>query len=26
VRLEGAVVELDGEGRATGIELFRRSA
>jgi 2',3'-cyclic-nucleotide 2'-phosphodiesterase len=26
VRLEGALLELDGEGRATGIELFRRSA
>ncbi len=25
VRLEGALLELDGEGRATAIELFRRS-
>jgi metallophosphoesterase (TIGR00282 family) len=26
VRLEGVLLELDGEGRASGIELFRRSA
>jgi len=25
VRLEGALLELDGAGHATGIELFRRS-
>jgi len=24
VRLEGVLLELDGAGRATGIELFRR--
>ena len=26
VRLEGAVLELDGDGTATSIELFRRTA